>query len=181
MRAPHPPAMDPDALLSISRQGSILGQFTLRAVRDGLLNGKFRATDVYWVRGMAGWDSLDKLPAPAEPKPEEPPPATEPSATAGASSPSALALPPPPAAVTARPGSAPPAIPKAPSSPQPASPANPAWKARGNGLIVVGALVFLYGLLADPQGSAIRQQVLVQHMTNGLLFAIAGLLVRKLD
>jgi hypothetical protein len=49
------------------------------------------------------------------------------------------------------------------------------------GVIVffVGGIVLLSGLAGNPDGSAIRQAVLAQHMTNGILLMILGVLIAK--
>jgi hypothetical protein len=44
---------------------------------------------------------------------------------------------------------------------------------------IAGIIVLAIGLLTSPDGSAIRQQVLAQHMTNGILLMILGVLLAK--
>lgn len=44
-------------------------------------------------------------------------------------------------------------------------------------VFVIGALTLLSGLTGSPDGSAIRQGVLAQHMTNGILLMILGKLL----
>jgi len=46
-------------------------------------------------------------------------------------------------------------------------------------ILFVGAAVFLIGMVGNPDGSAVRQQVLMQQMTNGLLMMILGVLIAK--
>lgn len=49
----------------------------------------------------------------------------------------------------------------------------------GIAAFVVGIFVLLGGLAGDPDGSAIRQQVLMQKMTNGILLMILGCLLAR--
>jgi hypothetical protein len=44
---------------------------------------------------------------------------------------------------------------------------------------IAGIVVLAIGLFSSPDGSAIRQQVLVQYMTNGILLMILGVLLAK--
>jgi hypothetical protein len=44
---------------------------------------------------------------------------------------------------------------------------------------MIGGLVLINGLTGNPDGSAIRQAVLAQHMTNGILLMILGVLIAK--
>lgn len=53
------------------------------------------------------------------------------------------------------------------------------FKFIGTVAFVIGAFVFLRGLAGDPDGSAIRQQVLVQTMTNGILLMILGYMMAR--
>jgi hypothetical protein len=46
---------------------------------------------------------------------------------------------------------------------------------------LIGLLVCLGSLIDDPAGSAIRQQVIAQHQTNGLLMMIFAALIGGLD
>jgi hypothetical protein len=48
------------------------------------------------------------------------------------------------------------------------------FKFLGIAAFIIGVFVLLRGLAGDPDGSAIRQQVLVQTMTNGILLMILG-------
>jgi hypothetical protein len=49
------------------------------------------------------------------------------------------------------------------------------------GLLIffVGAAVMFLGIIHDPDGSAIRQEVLMQQITNGILLMILGVLIAK--
>ena len=53
------------------------------------------------------------------------------------------------------------------------------FKFFGTAAFIVGVIVFLRGLAGDPDGSAIRQQVLVQTMTNGILLMILGYMMAR--
>ncbi len=44
-------------------------------------------------------------------------------------------------------------------------------------IFIIGALTLFSGLVSDATGSAIRQGVLAQHMTNGILLMILGKLI----
>jgi hypothetical protein len=46
-------------------------------------------------------------------------------------------------------------------------------------ILFVGAAVFVIGMVGNPDGSAVRQQVLMQQMTNGLLIMILGAIIAK--
>ena len=49
----------------------------------------------------------------------------------------------------------------------------------GTAAFVIGVFVLLRGFAGDPDGSAIRQQVLVQTMTNGILLMILGYMMAR--
>ena len=53
------------------------------------------------------------------------------------------------------------------------------FKFLGTAAFIIGVFVFLRGLAGDPDGSAIRQQVLVQTMTNGILLMILGYMMAR--
>jgi len=53
------------------------------------------------------------------------------------------------------------------------------FKFFGTAAFIIGVIVFLRGLAGDPDGSAIRQQVLVQTMTNGILLMILGYMMAR--
>lgn len=53
------------------------------------------------------------------------------------------------------------------------------FKFIGVGAFIIGVFVLLGGLSGDATGSAIRQQVLVQTMTNGILLMILGCLMAR--
>jgi hypothetical protein len=47
--------------VQVSRAGAVIGQFEPREVRQGLVAGKFLATDHYWTNGMKGWMPLSQF------------------------------------------------------------------------------------------------------------------------
>ncbi len=47
--------------VQVSRAGAVIGQFEPREVRQGLVAGKFLATDHYWTKGMKGWMPLSQF------------------------------------------------------------------------------------------------------------------------
>jgi hypothetical protein len=173
--------MDSNKLITIAREGNNLGQFPISSVRIGLGNGKFILSDNYWVSGMPTWQTLDQLPAEPTPQPSMPNALFENPVTPEA---------PPITQGTRVPQTKqtdfnlPTTMPMQPNqilAPPPLFPMPLDWrKTVSTILLTIGVIVFIYGLTTSPDGSAIRQQVLVQHMTNGLLFSIIALIVRKI-
>lgn len=47
--------------VQVSRAGAVIGQFEPAEVRQGLIAGKFLATDHYWINGMKGWLPLSQF------------------------------------------------------------------------------------------------------------------------
>ncbi len=47
--------------VQVSRAGAVIGQFEPAEVRQGLITGKFLATDHYWTPGMKGWMPLSQF------------------------------------------------------------------------------------------------------------------------
>ena len=47
--------------VQVSRAGAVIGQFEPTEVRQGLIVGKFLATDHYWTPGMKGWMPLSQF------------------------------------------------------------------------------------------------------------------------
>jgi hypothetical protein len=145
--------------LSVSRSGKILGDFPKEEVLAGIEKGLFLPTDHFWdpENKPAGWQKLALLLPPAEQ--------------------SKLAA----QAATPRKSPAP-----APA-PSPLPPKEESqwswWKAIR---VILGVIVFLIGafvgvdaLAQNPDGSAIRQAVLAQWGTNGILLMIFGLLIAR--
>lgn len=55
------------ALHKVARDGAILGDFTFGAIRKGMDDGTFRATDHVWAPGQGKWILLGELAALARP------------------------------------------------------------------------------------------------------------------
>lgn len=53
------------------------------------------------------------------------------------------------------------------------------WPIAGALAFIIGGFVLFNGLMGSPDGSAIRQQVLAQHMTNGILLMILGFVMAR--
>jgi hypothetical protein len=53
------------------------------------------------------------------------------------------------------------------------------WPILGALTFIVGCFVLVVGFMGSPEGSAIRQQVLAQHMTNGILLMILGFVMAR--
>lgn len=53
------------------------------------------------------------------------------------------------------------------------------WPTVGALTFIIGGFVLVNGLASNPDGSAIRQQVLAQHMTNGILLMILGFVMAR--
>ena len=143
-------------IYKVARAGKSLGDFQLWELKEALQSAKLQWSDDYWHTGMPNWAKLESIRAlilaSQKPTTTTPPPP----------------LPPPASG------------PQAPSQPKPElSDGQRALIAIG--LIVggIGGLVLLSGLTSDPSGSAIRQGVLAQHMTNGILLMILGVLIAK--
>lgn len=47
--------------VQVSRAGAVIGQFEPTEVRQGLIEGKFLASDHYWIPGMKGWMPLSQF------------------------------------------------------------------------------------------------------------------------
>ena len=47
--------------VQVSRAGAVIGKFEPTEVRQGLIVGKFLATDHYWTTGMNGWMPLSQF------------------------------------------------------------------------------------------------------------------------
>jgi hypothetical protein len=142
----------------VARSGKHLGDFELWELRPALEAGKLLWTDHYWTTGMPKWEKLEtirtlvmaaKKPAPT-PEPTTPPPSPPPSAQ-----------------------------PPMPAGPKEEPDSRAGSQAVGTLVFLTGGLVLINGLTGDPDGSAIRQAVLAQHMTNGILLMILGVLIAK--
>ena len=147
------------SIYKVARKGKHLGEFGPWELKNALEAGKLLWTDDYWTSGMAQWAKLETIrpqllsaqqPAPAQPSGTPPPPL-------------------------------PPGVPPPQATPDGADKTNVNVGAQVVGTLVflVGGLVTLSGLTSSPEGSAIRQGVIVQHMTNGILLMILGVLIAK--
>ena len=47
--------------VKVSRAGAVIGQFEPTEVRQGLIEGKFLASDHYWIPGMKDWMPLSQF------------------------------------------------------------------------------------------------------------------------
>ncbi len=142
----------------VARSGKHLGDFELWELRPSLEAGKLLWTDHYWTTGMPKWEKLEtirtlvmaaKKPAPT-PEPTTPPPSPPPSAQ-----------------------------PPMPAGPKEEPDSRAGSQAVGTIVFMIGGLVLINGLTGNPDGSAIRQAVIAQHMTNGILLMILGVLIAK--
>jgi hypothetical protein len=146
--------------LKVSRAGTILGDFSREEVLEGLSKETFLPTDYFWdpENKSAGWVKMNTL------------------------SPEAASSPPPPAP------QAKPAVRPTQSKPAVIQPTKVEvqWGWLKTIRFILGIIIFLWGTLlavigagGDPAGSAIRQAVLAQHVTNGLLLMILAVLIAR--
>ena len=142
--------------IKIARSGKILGEFTMWEASQQWIAGGISMNDDYWRSGMASWGKLLDIKAEilAAKKPELIPVEKVP------------------------------ATPSAPVPPLP--PSKPvtddglgAGKVSGTIFFIIGIFTLISSLAGDATGSAIRQGVLAQHMTNGILLMILGVLLSK--
>jgi hypothetical protein len=139
--------------IKIARSGKILGEFYPWEVCEKWAAGELSMTDDYWRQGMASWGKLQTIK-------EELITAKKPASSTALTSP----LPP-----------LPPMSKPKPSAKNPTEESFP-W---GTIVFIIGAVTVLSGLTGNPDGSAVRQGVLAQHMTNGILLMILGVLLSK--
>jgi hypothetical protein len=146
-------------IYKVARKGQHIGEFEPWELKVALETGKLEWTDDFWTSGMAKWAKLESIrdqilaaqkPAQASP-PSTPPPA----------------LPPPSSG------------PQLPAGPKEEPDSRAGSQAVGTIVFMIGGLVLINGLTGNPDGSAIRQAVLAQHMTNGILLMILGVLIAK--
>ena len=142
----------------VARKGQHIGEFEPWELKVALETGKLQWTDDFWTSGMSKWEKLEtirpliitaKKPAPT-PDPITPPPTPPPSAQ-----------------------------PPMPTGPKEEPDSRAGSQAVGTIVFMIGGLVLINGLTGNPDGSAIRQAVLAQHMTNGILLMILGVLIAK--
>lgn len=142
--------------LKVSRDGKVLGDYTLEEILEGIQKGIFGSKDYFWdpLNKSAGWQKLNLLKSAGEPSKPKPP--TPPQT---------------------------PAQPRQTDREKPDSKALSTAKILrlifGLLLLFVGFLIFSSGFLGNPGDSAIRQGVLEMRQTNGLLILIIGLLIAR--
>ena len=140
--------------IKIARGGKELGEFSAWEICRKWMDAELSLTDDYWRPGMTRWGKLreikNELLAAQKPKAVTDSPAPSP------------APPKPPAAIEKKEGAD-----------------GCGGTILGAIVIVVGALTLLTGFTGDATGSAIRQGVLMQQMTNGILLMILGVLLAK--
>jgi hypothetical protein len=147
--------MSQDPRIRIACKGKEIGEFSPWEINQKWIAGEISMTDDYWRGGMTKWGKLQEIKeeilAAKKPEPATPMAAPAPS----------------------------PVIPPLPPSPaQPSDNGSP-YFAFGVIVFIIGAITLLGGLASDATGSAIRQGVFAQHMTNGILLMILGVLLAK--
>ena len=147
--------MTQEAKLRIARAGKEIGEYGLWEANQKWIAGEISMSDDYWRSGMSRWGKLQDIKDEllAAKKPESSPTKAEPQAQT-------------------------PVPPLPPAQPAPKEEPSP-LVAIGIIVFVIGALTLLGGLASDATGSAIRQGVFAQHMTNGILLMILGVLLAK--
>jgi hypothetical protein len=147
--------MSPDHKIRIARAGKLIGEFGIWEVKQKWIASELSMSDDYWRSGMTRWGKLqdikEEILASAEPVQHAPRTESEFSQT----------TPPLPPPVTA-------------SDESPSG-----FKFVGVIVFIIGAFTLLCGFASDATGSAIRQGVFAQHMTNGILLMILGVLLAK--
>ena len=137
--------------IKVARKGAVIGEFQPWEICEKWAAGEINMSDDYWREGMASWGKLQDI--------------KEEIITAKRPSPSQeVQTPPPPL---------PPANKPSPTEDKPSGGSTFV----GGIFFVIGALTLLSGLAGSPDGSAIRQGVLAQYMTNGILLMILGKLI----
>jgi hypothetical protein len=147
--------MSKEPRIRIARKGKEIGEFSPWEVNQKWIAGEISMTDDYWRGGMTKWGKLqeikDEILAAKKLEPATP-----------------IETPAPPDVIPPLP--LPPVQPSNDSSP---------YFAFGVIVFIIGAITLLGGLASDATGSAIRQGVFAQHMTNGILLMILGVLLAK--
>jgi hypothetical protein len=147
--------MDAASKLKVARAGKLLGEFTPWEANQKWIAGEISMSDDFWLPGMSSWGQLRDIQEVilAAKKPE-----------------AAAAMP----------------VPMFEPSAPPLPPARSSEKDGPSALMTIGIIVFIIGALtlvgglaSDATGSAIRQAVFAQHMTNGILLMILGFLMYK--
>lgn len=133
--------------IKVARAGKELGEYAIWEISERWAAGHLSMADDYWRAGMTSWGKLQDIK-------EEIITAKKPAETAEVTSP-------------------PPPLPAKKNSEE----ANGGSSLLGTIVFAIGAITLLSALTGSPDGSAIRQGVLAQHMTNGILLMILGRLI----
>lgn len=167
--------MSSPLIVKISRGGKEIGTYEAKEAVRLLISGILKNTDFYWHEGMTEWAPLLKLGASetlrqfaerAKAKEVEMAKAKEEDRAKRMADEEAISA----AARVLR-------IKKMASDRLDDS--GVLFKLIGVLFFVIGGAVLLKALGGDPDGSAIRQAVLAQHMTNGILLMILGCIIAK--
>ena len=59
-----------EPLIKVSREGTQIGEYTIKDALQALKEGKLKHDDVYWADGMTSWKSLSDLKIDIGPKKE---------------------------------------------------------------------------------------------------------------
>ena len=59
-----------EPLIKVSREGTQIGEYTIKDALQALKEGKLKHDDVYWAEGMTSWKSLSYLKIDIGPKKE---------------------------------------------------------------------------------------------------------------
>jgi hypothetical protein len=137
--------------IKVAREGKEIGEFWPWEICERWASGHLSMTDDYWREGMASWGKLQDIKEEIITS-KRPAQATK------------TSTPPPPSPSTNK-------------SQQAGEKTSGGASLAGAIVFVIGALTLLSGLTGSPDGSAIRQGVLAQHMTNGILLMILGKLL----
>lgn len=137
--------------IKVAREGKEIGEFWPWEVCERWAAGQLSMTDDYWREGMSSWGKLQDIK-------EEIITSKRPEQTTKTSTP-------------------PPPLPTINKSQQPGEKTSGGSSLSGGIVFIIGAITLLSGLTGSPDGSAIRQGVLAQHMTNGILLMILGKLL----
>ena len=134
----------------VARGGKTIGDFKAWELKEWLADDRLRWTDDFWHTGMTAWAKLETIRTVILAA-QKPAPPTPPPKQLG----------------------------QADSKQDNDGCVHFALLPIGVIVIFVGGIVLLSGLTGNPDGSAIRQAVLAQHMTNGILLMILGVLIVK--
>jgi hypothetical protein len=139
--------------IKVARKGMVIGEYQSWEICEKWAAGEISLTDDYWREGMATWGKLQDIK-------EDIITAKRPPTLQAASNP-------------------PPPLPLASQPTRSEDDASGGSSLMGSILFIIGAITLLAGLTSDATGSAVRQGVLAQHMTNGILLMILGKLISR--